>query len=290
MLEQVKGTIRYDVGDVGVVAKRNETRWSGNENATRKGARAMRASAGIGWLKSPYHVNLFRSAYSLPPPLSPPLSIMASLEDAVGQGAQFVNPFLNDGTLHMNTGLQTSAHIFLGCDIQQKQDHLSKILLENAPVDGEEYGREGLVEKALACLREIHNADRASPKDSPYDGTLVAVVYGLIDVVVLQGIVPSICAAARSTRRPETVLIPVAAKITPKNIPLLMGATKSLCAILSEGNSGISPLIRDRALADIIFGAAELAYSPDVDSNLRRKSLELYDTLLSKYVHPLITS
>jgi hypothetical protein len=146
-------------------------------------------------------------------------------------------------------------------------------------VDDERRGREGAVRKALSFLQEIHNTDQASPQDAPYDGTLVAMVYGLIDLVVLQGVRPSICSSARNNRRPQSVLVPVASTVTPRNIPLLAEVTRSFCSILSERNSGISPLIRERALSDIIFGAAELAFSPDVTVEMHSESLEQYDKL-----------
>ncbi|KAF2813567.1 uncharacterized protein BDZ99DRAFT_568740 [Mytilinidion resinicola] len=120
---------------------------------------------------------------------------MGALEDAVRSAADFIRPFMNDeGSL------------------AQKQNQLSTLLVRPK-------SRSKAVQDALSHLEEIHDRAR-SHGDALYDGALVAMVYGLIDLVVLVGIIPCIRASTISVRRPQSVLLEI--RSMPSNdIPLL---------------------------------------------------------------------
>ncbi|KAF2496444.1 hypothetical protein BU16DRAFT_581771 [Lophium mytilinum] len=181
---------------------------------------------------------------------------MSTLEDTVKRAAGFISPFLKDEG-----------------NLTQKRDQSVETL--DRPGG---YNRSSLVRDALLHLQAIHDADRASSRRD-YDGTLVAMVYGLIDLVVLVGIIPSVDASVRAFRRPQSVLIQIPSTLS-KDIPLLAEVIGRLSSVLSDRISGINPLITERSLVDIVLGAAELAFAPHVSETVHSQSITRYEVLM----------
>jgi len=100
--------------------------------------------------------------------------------------------------------------------------------------DGREKERNRLVKKALAFLLDIHQADQAEATDSSYDGMLVGMVYGLIDFIVLQGILPSLSPGVAFARRPRSVLVTAASTSTDPDYSLLREVVTNLLSAFSS--------------------------------------------------------
>lgn len=158
-------------------------------------------------------------------------------------------------------------------------------LLYKQPSNGGDEGekeRNRLVKKALALLLDIHQADQAEAADSPYDGMLVGMVYGLIDFIVLQGILPCLSPGVAFARRPRSVLVTAASTRTDPDYSLLREVVTSLLSAFSSRGVGIEPLISQRALPDVISAVAELSFSPNVSESTHMVFKSQYTELLDQ--------
>ncbi|OCK86470.1 hypothetical protein K432DRAFT_1957 [Lepidopterella palustris CBS 459.81] len=169
---------------------------------------------------------------------------MGALEDAVQDAANFITPLL------------------VGNEDKSGEQEFLDLLDRKMPSAGGDSGKQEVVKRALALLNNIHQADQARLTESPYDGTLVGMVYGLIDLLVLQGILPSLSSGVAFAQRPRSVLIPAASKLTTPDEALLVEVITNLLSVIATRGAGIEPLITQRALPDVISGVAELAFSP----------------------------
>jgi hypothetical protein len=108
---------------------------------------------------------------------------MGALEAAVDAAADLVGPLLvkgNKGLLPTFPGPVVYIKLIMSAeDTASKQEEI----LAN---------KNELVVKALGHLETINEADKAQDPNAPYDASLVGIVYGLMDVITLQGIVPSL--------------------------------------------------------------------------------------------------
>ena len=180
--------------------------------------------------------------------------------------------------------LELSAAI--GTGDGSKERHLMGLLHKQPSngEDGREKERNRLVKKALAFLLDIHQADQAEAADSSYDGMLVGMVYGLIDFIVLQGILPSLSPDVAFARRPRSVLVTAASTSTDPDYSLLREVVTNLLSAFSSRGVGIEPLISQRALPDVISAVAELSFSPNVSESTHMVFKSQYTELLDQYV------
>ncbi|KAF2199410.1 hypothetical protein GQ43DRAFT_464844 [Delitschia confertaspora ATCC 74209] len=165
---------------------------------------------------------------------------MTKLEEVIDAGADFIKPFLQKGQDQSNQGE------------------------EDLPIP-----RDQLVEQSLVHLRAIHEADRTRDVNEPYDGALFGVVYGLVDMITLQGILPSLSPGVSFSQRPRSVLKPSLSIPSHRDNFLLAQVISALLSIFEQDNSGIQPLISQRSLPDLISGVTELAFSPKATEKSR---------------------
>lgn len=190
--------------------------------------------------------------------------VMAAVEDAVSAGAEFIGPFL-EGKYH------------------PAPDH--------SPEQRDTENNE-LVENAIAHLQKINEADRNQDQNAPYDGSLVGVVYGLLDLVTSLGIIPFLSPDVAFSQRPRSVLRSPLWRRQSHNDAYLSLILETLIPIIEQDGTGIQGLVSQRILPDIIAGVAELAFSPR--SEYQARYLKHYDSILESIstsrLFPILTS
>ncbi|KAF2471974.1 uncharacterized protein BDR25DRAFT_284325 [Lindgomyces ingoldianus] len=192
---------------------------------------------------------------------------MGVVEDAVDTAADFIGPLLDKDD---------------GRDRVDSRD----------PIPQDQNGR--LVENALFHLQAINTADQAKDLNAPYDGSLVGVVYGLLDMIASQGILPSLSPGVVFAHRPQSVLKHNLLPSPPQDFPLLCSVVQTLYSIFEQGGTGVQPLLTQRVLPDLISALAELAFSPK--SSPHRHSLfrasyeDILDTTPTSRLLPILTS
>lgn len=192
---------------------------------------------------------------------------MGAVEDAVDAAIEFVGPYLDRGS----KGSQT--------DLTVEQAGL---------------GAEQVVDRALSHLQTINIADQTKDADAPYDGSLVGVVYGLIDLITSLGILPFLSSGVAFNQRPQTVLIPSFSLPPPQNKDLLPKVIQICIPIFEQERSGVQPLLTQRALPDIISAVAELAFSPRTSERNHVTFQPQYKTIIASTATsrllPILTS
>lgn len=191
---------------------------------------------------------------------------MGAVEDAVDAAAKFIGPFL-DRSWATNERLSQGEH-----DLDADQ----------------------IVDQALSHLQGINTADQAKDPDAPYDGSLVGVVYGLVDLITSLGILPFLSPGVAFSQRPRSVLV-VSPSISPsRNDSLLSKVLTFLIPISEQEGSGVHPLLAQRALPDILSGVAELAFSPRTGEESHRVFQPQYEKILASTstsrLLPILTS
>ncbi|ORY06516.1 hypothetical protein BCR34DRAFT_604192 [Clohesyomyces aquaticus] len=190
---------------------------------------------------------------------------MAKVEDAVGDAADFIGPFL---------------------DKDQGQDDGS------APLDQDQ--NDQLVNTALSLLQKINEEDRKKCPDAPYDGSLVGVVYGLLDMITSQGILPSLSSGVTFRQRPRSVLKTYLLPSPRRKTSLLFHVVQELLLILKQTAEGVQPLLTQRVLPDLLSALAELAFSPQSVTEGRPFFQASYGDVLAKTptsrLLPILTS
>lgn len=158
---------------------------------------------------------------------------MGAAENAVDAGAQFIGPFLE----------------------RRSKDH-PKVAQDS--IDADE-----LVEQALFHLQQINSTDQAKEPDSPYDGSLVGVIYGLLDLITAVGIVPFLSPGLRFSHRPQSVLALFVLKYHAYRDETFLKVVQALLAIAEQqGNLGVHPLLAQHILPDLFSATAELGLAP----------------------------
>lgn len=150
-----------------------------------------------------------------------------------------------------------------------------------------------LVEGALFHLTAIHDADKAKSADAPYDGSLVGVAYGLIDLILLRGVAPSLSPGVLFAQRPRSVLVAEVSEPSSPAPSLLPKVITKLVSISDDNGLGIQPLVSQRALPDIISGLAELAFSPNTITPKQSFEIQykrLLETTATSRLLPILTS
>ncbi|KAI8941407.1 hypothetical protein NX059_002630 [Plenodomus lindquistii] len=145
-----------------------------------------------------------------------------------------------------------------------------------------------LVKRALHHLKAINTADLEADPNAPYDISLAGVVYGLLDMIVLLGIIPHLSPGVAFSQRPKSVLSVTIAQLPRigENRELLAAVIDNLVPILDQNGSGVQPLLCQRVLPDIVTALAELSYSPETQSELREK----YQSAFQKFILEMPTS
>ncbi|KAF2690997.1 hypothetical protein K458DRAFT_426388 [Lentithecium fluviatile CBS 122367] len=173
---------------------------------------------------------------------------MGHVEDAVNAAAHFVGPFLGKGS---------------------------------RPGEGDNDDLALLLEQALSHLQAINTAEKAAGPNAPYDGSLVGVVYGLLDLVTSLGILPYLSDGVAFSQRPQSVLV------TALSIPPLHGqdtlsnVVQALRPMLEQEGTGVQPLLSQRVLPDVISALAELSFSPRTSDGTHATYTPLYEKTLS---------
>lgn len=179
---------------------------------------------------------------------------MGAVEKAVDAAADFIGPFLERGS--------------------------SDNLPENAaePDVSEPYR---LVEEGILHLKAINKADQEKDPNSPYDASLVGVVYGLLDLITSIGIIPHLSPGVAFSQRPKSVLKVILTLPFAHNDAFLSKVVFDLVTTFEQNNSGVQPLLTQRILPDIFCAAVELAFSPRTDNQLHTKHRVHYQTILN---------
>jgi hypothetical protein len=195
---------------------------------------------------------------------------MGAVEDAVDVAAEFISPYL-DKTAKITA------------------NDASPSLPKPPDVDASQ-----LVEEALELLQKINVADQGNDPNAPYDGSLVGVVYGLLDLITSLGILPHLSPGVVFRQRPRSVLVASLTVPPTANEKLLSNVLRVLISVVEQRGSGVQPLLSQRTLPDIISGIADLAFSPRVNQELRSHFQGQYSKILASTdpsrLLPILTS
>jgi hypothetical protein len=179
---------------------------------------------------------------------------MGAIEDAVDAAADFIGPYLN-----RKSGDSTN----------------------ESPNTPEEQGGEELVEQALLHLQKINEVEQTKAPDAPYDGSLVGVVYGLLDLVTSLGVLPYLGPGVAFGQRPQSVLVASLSIASHRNDYALARVVGDLLPIFQQDGSGVQPLLAQRILPDILSALLELVFAPNVSSELHIRFQPQYERLLA---------
>jgi len=178
---------------------------------------------------------------------------MGATEDAVDAAADFIGPFL---------------------DKQPRQDG-GETLAER-----EKLSYHQLVDQALFHLHAINAAEQAADPNAPYDGSLVGIVYGLLDLITSQGILLFLSPRVAFAQRPKSVLTAEMLLPPSRNEELLSKIIESLIPIYEQDGTGIQPLLTQRILPDLLSAVAELSFSPYASKENSATFEPLYEKIL----------
>mgnify|MGYP001626705191 CR=1 FL=1 len=160
-----------------------------------------------------------------------------------------------------------------------------------------------MLRTALDHLLHIHEADIIQQKEAPpanaegeYDEDSRQTLYGLLDLVAIRGILPSLSPGVAAKRRPRST-IPNLSDATPssnKDSELLCEIVDGMSKMLENPGAGLASLIRERVLIDVAAGAGELEFAPDSSDDIHNKYEDIFvdiimkSVLLPKFAHPLV--
>jgi hypothetical protein len=172
---------------------------------------------------------------------------MSAVEDAVAAAAHLIGPFLGKG---------------------------------EPPQDGDGSDIAALLEKATSHLIAINAAEKAAGPETPYDASLVGIVYGLLDLITSLGILPHLSAGLVFGQRPQSVLVTTLSTRLFHDPDALSGIVDAIRPILEQDGTGVQPLVSQRALPDIISALAELSFSPRTSEEIHTRFRPLYQRIL----------
>jgi hypothetical protein len=185
---------------------------------------------------------------------------MGAVEDVVDAAAHFIGPFIGKGSTQ----------------------------------EGEDEDEAQLVETALSHLQAINAAEQAADPNAPYDGSLVGVVYGLLDLITSLGILPHLSPGLVFGQRPKSVLVSTISTRPVRNESVLCNVVKVLLPVLQQNGTGVQPLLDQRVLPDIVSALAELSFSPQVSEQTHVFYTPLYENTVSaaptSRLLPILTS
>lgn len=142
---------------------------------------------------------------------------------------------------------------------------------------------------ALNCLRRIHEADIAHQKNTPnnaegeYDEDSRKTLYGLLDLIDIRGILPSLSPGVAIKHHPRSIIPGLNESLSaPKDLRLLCEIISGLGEIYEDPSAGLAPLVRERILIDAITGAGELAFAPGLDDEIHSTNEKIFADLVNK--------
>ncbi|KAF2639820.1 hypothetical protein P280DRAFT_50082 [Massarina eburnea CBS 473.64] len=147
--------------------------------------------------------------------------------------------------------------------------------------EGEEESDAQLVDTALSHLQTINAAEQAADPNAPYDGSLVGVVYGLLDLITSLGILPHLSPGVVFGQRPQSVLVATISIRPTRDENVLSSVTRLLLPILEQNGTGVQPLLSQRVLPDIISALAELSFSPQTSDEAHRTYEPVYERTIT---------
>jgi hypothetical protein len=161
-----------------------------------------------------------------------------------------------------------------------------RLTVEDSSVSDDTLRR--VVLDACSHLKAIHNtltADERHGKaytSTVLDTGLVSVVYRLLDLILLEGVYPSLAPGVgiQPERQKRSRLCNKYAKPQKDLNVLIPILYETLNDIAFGEEGGIKSLVRDRVLIDVIAAHADVAFSPSRDSLARQTALERLNHLL----------
>jgi hypothetical protein len=141
---------------------------------------------------------------------------------------------------------------------------------------------------ACSHLKAVHNTLTADERQgNSYTSTvmdtgLVSAVYRLLDLILLEGVYPSLAPGVgiQPERQKRSRLCNKYAK-APKDLNILVPILyETLNDIAFGKEGGIKSLVRDRVLIDLIAAHTDVAFSPSRDGLARQTALEKLNFLL----------
>ncbi|OJD37706.1 protein required for cell viability [Diplodia corticola] len=184
-----------------------------------------------------------------------------------------------------------AAREFLAPALKRGNDDVVVRLSNNIGVSSTSDAHRAVLRAALGHLLRIHEADITQQNQAPpangegeYDEDSRQTLYGLLDLVAIRGILPSLSPGVAANRRPRST-IPGLSDATPgsnKDSDLLCGIVDGMGEMLGNPGAGLASLIRERVLVDVTAGAGELAFSPDSSDVMHQKYGDTFVLIINK--------
>lgn len=162
--------------------------------------------------------------------------------------------------------------------------------------------RLSVIEKALQCLQDIHEAYAVNPEsltlqdteDAREDARRRRALNTLLDLISIEGIYPSLSTGVGIPleKRVLTTLPPgVIAKQAPETVEnksqnefLLRRILSTLINIMLDERQGIQMVVQGRILSDIVSGTAEMAFNTHAVSVEEKKDFqEKFERIIAQY-------
>ncbi|EUC31539.1 hypothetical protein COCCADRAFT_101043 [Bipolaris zeicola 26-R-13] len=151
-----------------------------------------------------------------------------------------------------------------------------------------------LIQQSLSHLQDINAADLVADPNAPYDASLAGVVYGLLDLIILLGVIPRLSPGVAFSQRPRSVLTAIVTASPDHDMDALAVVIEGLLPILEQKGSGIQPLLSQRILPDIVSALAELSFSPFSSEDTKSKFSPIYKKIMieipTSRLLPILTS
>lgn len=208
-----------------------------------------------------------------------------SIEEATNKVEDFLKPLLSGSSRHdqhANSILLKDENVQSQIDQNCLASQIVQVKQEQgvapAAIDGK-----WVIAHACHLLTGLHEAVCMEQGNQPqgqasYSTALFAGVYGLLDLIILEGVYPSLSAGVVSIpeRRAKSILFTKTSLHIPfpKDLGLLesvLYGTLDHLAIASH--RGIQPLIKGRVLNDLIAAHADLSFSPNRSASKRHEAL-----------------
>jgi hypothetical protein len=138
--------------------------------------------------------------------------------------------------------------------------------------------------RAIHVAVAADESQRSSYTSSVLDTGLVSATYGLLDLLILEGVYPSLAQGVgiQPERRKGSLLCNRLTKPS-KNLDLLGPVIyDTLNQVIFGNEDGVKNVVADRVLIDLIAANADLAFSPARDNSSRKTALEILNKIFEK--------
>lgn len=190
---------------------------------------------------------------------------------------------------------------------KERGKSLVEILSRDSPAStagGEAQIRLSVIEQALQCLQDIHEAYASpvnsenlilqAPEDAREDAKRRRALNTLLDLISIEGVYPCLSTGVGIplekrvlTTLPAGVItrqVQEAAEDKSRNEALLRRILSTLINIVLDEREGIQMIVQGRILSDIISGTAELAFNTHIASEEEKKGFqEKFDKIIAQY-------